>query len=277
MSTDRMPRQSVPVRPVHFETPNSYLKRLCEANSVDRSWMETVVKQRRIAGGHGARELGLVINELGGPDPAAFESVHERARVGYPTTRGAWDKQRSTRTACLSCTAGIRASTYPHVRFAFCKRHGQWLGNTQRQGVLDAELWKAERLLRRLVTAGRVDAELYEGTWDVVRDHAYMVGGASQPATLHRALNRPEFTIGVDDRIALFPRTVQCLDAVTRPATVEVASPQARNNRAVLTMLTDNLQSIGGDLCLLVNGLQRLLVHRAERADLVSQQTSDAV
>lgn len=260
MSTDRLPRQAVPVRPVHFETPNSYRKRLCEANSIDRSWIETVIRQRRIAGEHGARELGLVINELGGPPPAAFESAHGRARIGFPTTRGAWDRQRSARTACLSCTAGAKVSTYPHVRFAFCRRHGQWLGDTQRQRVLDAELWKAERRFRRLVSAGRVDAELYEGTWDAVRDHVYMVGGVSQPARLHRALDRPGFSAGVDDRIALFPRTVRCLGAVTRPATVEVASRQARNNRAVLTMLTDDLQSIDGDLCLLLNGLHRLLV-----------------
>lgn len=266
MSTNRMPRQAVPVRPVHFETPNSYLRRLCEANSIDRAWIETVIRQRRIARGHGARELGLVINELGGAQPTAFESAHERARIGYSTTRGAWDKQRATRDACLSCTAGIRVSTYPHVRFAFCKRHGQWLGDTQRQGVLDAELWKAERLFRRLVSVGRVDAELYAGTWDAVRDHVYMVGEAAQPARLREAFSRAEFTVGADDRIALFPRTVRCLHALTRPATVEAASRQGRNNRAVLTMLTDDLRPFGGDLYLLVNGLHRLLVQCVERA-----------
>lgn len=71
MNLDELPRQSVPVRPVHLETPGSYFTRLCTANSIDRPWMETIVRQRRRTGGCGARELGVMISELGGPEPQA--------------------------------------------------------------------------------------------------------------------------------------------------------------------------------------------------------------
>ena len=83
---------------------------------------------------------------------------------------------------------GTTVATYPHIRFTFCRRHGQWLGKLQRPAVLDADLWKAEQALRCMVRSGHVTRELYEGTWDAVRDHAYMIGENAQPEGLRRAL-----------------------------------------------------------------------------------------
>ncbi|AFA76175.1 hypothetical protein GPOL_174p01560 (plasmid) [Gordonia polyisoprenivorans VH2] len=88
MTIDRLPRQLVPVRYVHFETPNSYLRRLCTANSIDYAWMLVLVKKRRLSACTGATELGSVIAELGGPEPAMFESTYERGYTDTPTLAG---------------------------------------------------------------------------------------------------------------------------------------------------------------------------------------------
>jgi hypothetical protein len=76
---------------------------------------------------------------------------------------------------------------------------------------LDAELWKAEQLLRRLVTTGLVDRELYETAWDLVRDNTYLIGERARPERLQRAFDHVSFTLGTDDRIALFSETVRVI------------------------------------------------------------------
>lgn len=266
MTIDQLPRQKVPVRRVHLETPASYLKRLCAANSIDRQWMETVVGRRRRAGGRGPAELGLVINELGGPEPHAFESAHTWARVGHPNTRGPWDRQSAARTACLSCTTGRSVTTFPHIRFAFCRRHGQWLGTFQRPAILDAELWKAEHRLRRLVRSGRVTHELYEGTWDAVRDHVYMIGEGALTDRFRRTVDQAGFTAGTDDRIALYPQTIRVLQQVTRPELFALASQGSRSNRDVRASLTASLDWAGDERWLLVNSLYKILQARISRA-----------
>lgn len=162
MTPAALPRQLIPVRLVHLETPDSYLRRLCQANSINYTWLHNVICSRRRKGGQDARDFGAAINELGGPSPDRFEAAHTYASVGHINLRGVWAKQSAQRIGCLSCTVGESTPTYPHIRFAFCRRHGQWLGNLQRQHVLDAELWKAERLLRHLVASGLVDRDLYE-------------------------------------------------------------------------------------------------------------------
>lgn len=258
MSHDQLPRQAVPVRRVHLETPASYFKRLCAANSVDRQWMETVVRQRRRSGGRGAVELGIVITELGGPEPGSFESAHEWALVGHRNTRGPWDKQSTSRTACLSCTAGTPVTTYPHIRFTFCRRHRQWLGQLQRPGILDAELWKAEHALRRLVRSGRLNRALYDGAWDAVRDHFYMVAESSRSARFQRALDHPGFTVGTDDRIALFPETVRIIQVLTNPGVIAIALERNRPHRGVRHELMNRLDWIDDDRWLLVNRLHEL-------------------
>ncbi|CAM3374457.1 hypothetical protein MYFR107205_07620 [Mycolicibacterium frederiksbergense] len=147
-------------------------------------------------------ELGVMIAELGGPKPDTFESAHAWALIGHRNLRGPWDKQSTSGTACLSCTAGTAVATYPHIRFAFCRRHGQWLGKLQRPAVLEADLWKAEKALRCMVRSGYVTRELYEGTWDAVRDHAYMIGETAWPV-LPVAMDEDVGVIGGDDGWAM--------------------------------------------------------------------------
>lgn len=206
-----LPRQVIPVRVRHLETPNSYLRRLCVANSIDFEWLVRQLRQRN---------LGEAIAQLGGPEPGWFEAAHASALVGYPNFYGPWDKQPTARMACRWCTAGEPVLTYPHVRTSFCRRHGTWLGDgtrQQRQGVLDSELWKSESRLRRMVSRCLVDHHIIEMTWALVRDQHFLVSRATWDEKLQRALERPDFVREVDDRLALFPETVRVLESVAHP------------------------------------------------------------
>lgn len=262
MTTTPLPRQLIPVRPVHLETPDSYLRRLCKANSIDYPWLQSVIKTRRLKDGGGVRVFGDAINELGGPPPTRFESAHARASLGHINLRGPWHRQATTRSACLSCTVDERVSTYPHIRFAFCRRHRQWLGGVQRQGVLDAELWRAEQTLRRLVTSGLVDRELYETAWELVRDNTYLIGERARPWRLRRALDSVSFTFGTDDRIALFPETVRVIRTVASPAVTHRIAEGRRNDPAMRTALSNAFKWAGAERWLLVNGAYELIKRR---------------
>lgn len=133
------------------------------------------------------------------------------------------------------------------------------LGKLQRPAVLDADLWKAEQALRCMVRSGYATRELYEGTWDAVRDHAYMIGENAQPERLRRARDQPKFTVGTDDRVALFPQTVLALRAVTRPQLITLANQGSRKRHEVRSALTDSLDWAGDDRWLLVKNLHELL------------------
>lgn len=119
-----MPRQAVPVRPVHFEIPNSYLKPLCEANSVDRSWIASVVKQRRISLGGGPRELSLVINELRGSTPRRSNLLTRGCGSGtkHPAERG-------TSSGPRELPPLTESSVTPHHLTWFCERHPSFLSS----------------------------------------------------------------------------------------------------------------------------------------------------
>jgi hypothetical protein len=225
-----------------------------------------VIKTRRLRDGGGMRVVGEAINELGGPTPTRFESAHAHASLGHTNLRGPWDKQATTRSACLSCTVGERVSTYPHIRFIFCRRHRQWLGDVQRQGVLDAELWKAEQLLRRLVTTGLVDRELYETAGDLVRDNTYLIGERARPERLQRAFDHVSFTLGTDDRIALFSETVRVIRIVADPAIAHRISTGRRNDPAMRAFLSDALEWVGTERWLLVDGVGQFLERRHSNA-----------
>lgn len=217
-------RQTIPVRLRHLETPTSYLRRLCVANSIDHEWMVKSLRRRRLADGLNVRDRGDAIAELGGPAPERFEAAHAAARMGHANPRGPWDKQAAARTVCLYCTAGERVTTYPHIRFQFCLRHGTWLGSDpsqQRHGVMDRDMWKSERAMRRLVTHGHVDRDLYATAWELIRDNAYLVGEGAWTDRLRRAHEEPRFAREVDDRIAMFPETIRVLRVAARPEFAE--------------------------------------------------------
>ena len=107
-----------------------------------------------------------------------------------------------------------------------------------------------------------------------------MAGEEPQPARFRQALNHPGFSVKVDDRIALFPRTVRTLVAATREATVQEASLGHGGGKA-RCMLAEDLRWSGPESWLLVNGVYRLILQRARpaatydrtRLDLAQTQT----
>lgn len=254
-------RQLIPVRLVHLETPTSYLGRLCEANVIDGQWMTRHLHQRRLSEGFDAGDLGVAIAELGGPDPARFETAHAWASTGHDNLRGPWDKQSTSRSGCLSCTAGERVTTYPHIRFTFCRRHGRWLGTAsrpeQRARVMDAAVWKAEARLRWLVSSGYVDRDLNETAWELVRDNAYLSTGKDWSDRLRAAWEAPGFLREVDDRIALFSETVRVLSVVAKPEfTKRVTSGRGDSTRR-RAYLYREFEWAGPERWVLVEGVDR--------------------
>jgi hypothetical protein len=127
---------------------------------------------------------------------------------------------------------------------------------------LDAELWKAEQLLRKLVRSGLVDRELYETAWDLVRDNTYLIGERARPERLQRVLDRDGFTFGTDDRIALFPETIRVIRIVADPAIAHRISTGRPNDPAMRIVLSDALDWAGAERWLLVNGAYELLKRR---------------
>lgn len=261
-----LPRQVIPVRYRHFETPTSYLRRLCVANSIDTEWMARQVAQRRMGHKDGGRAQGDIIAELGGPAPFHIERAWARASVGIIEPRGPWARPSDPRTACLSCTAGERIDTYRHIRFAFCRRHGQWLGQTQRNQVMDETLWKAERRLRRLVTRGRINSTLYDAAWGLVRDNAYMTVGKNWSPRLLAAWNSSDFVRETDDRIALFGETVRVLDVASQREYVQRAACGRLGRDANRDALYNAFAWAGPDRWILVEGIVKLLETESRHA-----------
>lgn len=66
------------VRPLQFETPDSYLVRLCSANAIDPSHITRLIRVRRQHTGR-SDELAHVIAELGGPPAEHFSWEYARA------------------------------------------------------------------------------------------------------------------------------------------------------------------------------------------------------
>lgn len=262
MTAIPLPRQLIPVRLVHLETPDSYLRRLCRANSIDYTWLHSVIRIRRLNSGRDVRDFGAAINELGGPSPDRFEAAHTYASVGHLNLRGPWAKQSAQRIGCLSCTPGESTLTYPHIRFAFCRRHGQWLGNHQRQHILDAELWKAERMLRHLVASGLVDRDLYETAWELTRDNAYFLGEDTWPVRLRDASDQSDFRRGTDDRIALFPCTVRVIRIVTHPAFIQRITTGRRDDSTRRRYLSRAFEWAGPQRWILVEGIDQFINRR---------------
>mgnify|MGYP003382657857 CR=1 FL=1 len=81
------------------------------------------------------------------------------------------------------------------------------------------------------------------------------------------ALDQPKFTVGTDDRVALFPQTVLALRAATRPQLINLASQGSRKRYEVRSALTDSLDWAGDDRWLLVNNLQALLEAHVRSVD----------
>lgn len=234
-----------------LESPRSYLRRQCEAAGVP-----LLIAERGLT----TRERPY-LNRVWAVDGAAAAIVE--AGAGRPTGHYARLKERAQpdpdgtypqRFLCRLCAAGEYVEQIPHDRENWCLRHpGQmvWAGpgtSPESQPVLpfDRTQAVAERQFRRMVTCGRVSAQLHARVWEMVRDNA----------TLTRACGRQGFLLlSADDREILgrasqFPVVVAVLGVLSTPTTVDRwRTTTADSLRA---RIANELPGIGGPVEVLV-------------------------
>lgn len=151
-------------RPAQFETPDSYLTRVCAANVIDVDYMRRLAAYRRRRTAR-PDELGYVIAELGGPGPGHFRREYARALIQTaPPAADAFAATQRTRPACSRCAAGDDVLTYDHRRFMICLKHNRWIGNrvTEQCQIDDHELRNVERRFRRIIARGLIPSEAHD-------------------------------------------------------------------------------------------------------------------
>jgi hypothetical protein len=271
--------QPVHVRPHHLETPRSYLARMCVANVINPRVVALRIAERRRRTGI-RDQLATVIHELGGPRPSRFVRSYlavTRNRVKMADDvdtilNRAYRRPRTVRHACTFCSAGQMVETFDHDRFCICLKHGRWLApgrqvDDQRQVPDRAEWVSAERRHRRAVANGLLTRQLADGAWKAVCDQATMLGPASWVDRLCRAVDQPGYTVGVDDRLALFPQTTKVLQLLAMPSTWFVLDRLFQSPGQLTNYLVHQLDWIPGQVGVLAEVLVDQLI-RSRRSRL---------
>lgn len=253
-------------RPHHFETPQSYLTRLCKANIIDRALIHAAATQRARATGQ-RHQIALIIAELGGPAPAHFARSYVRATGKLPETGQKLlaatfrpRKNGAARYACARCTAGQPVATFDHRRLSLCLKHGRYLpiGHDHRQQlqIPDDPTWiAAERRYRRAAASAFLTPDLIDTVWQAVRDQATALGPRSWAGALHAAQDQPGFTEGVHDRLALHPATSKILHLAAQPRLWNTVDTAGRNPEYLRAYLRNRLDWIDGEDWVLVEAL----------------------
>lgn len=269
--------QPATVRPCHFETPHSYLGRLCQVNVIDRHLIDAAIQQRRVVTGR-YHQLAAVIHELGGPPAGHFARSYLRATGKTPADAEALltDTYRKhvndVRYACTRCTAGHVVETFNHWQFMICLRHGRWLApgrpaHHQLQLPTGAQWVAAERRYRHAAATSFLTRRLADTTWRAVRDQAAVLGPTEWADRLHAAQNRPDFRPGVHDRLALFPHTTKVLQLLAGPQTWNAVDALSRSPEHLRGHLRRQLDRIPGLTWVLVEALTEELI-RSRRSRL---------
>ncbi|MET3143961.1 UNVERIFIED_ORG: hypothetical protein ABIB19_003714 [Arthrobacter sp. UYEF10] len=161
-------------RPHQFETPDSYLARLCAANLIDTNYIRRLTRNRRLHTGR-PDELAHVISELGGPDVGHFHREYARA-IAHPTPqlKDAFPTRQQKRAACSRCAGGKHVDTYDHRRFMICLKHNRWIGQrtTDQRQIIDYELRTIERRFRRIAGTGLVPPGIHDTIIAAIDRHA---------------------------------------------------------------------------------------------------------
>ncbi len=119
------------MRPNHFETPHSYLQRLCRVNVIDRRLIDAAVQRRAVVTGR-RHQLAAVIGELGRPHASHFAHSYlaapqDPADSEALLTEAYGKRATNIRHVCTRCTAEQPVETFDHWQFTICLRHGRWL------------------------------------------------------------------------------------------------------------------------------------------------------
>lgn len=153
----------VRVRPVPFETVESFGQRLAAANSIpERRW-----RIGRLAAHEAGSRLTLeqLLEELGAlrsghfaAQRAALPAHEDDSRCGECVTG------LDQRFGCTRCTNGATARQMNHDGPRVCPRHRRWVGpgaSPDEQFQVGSEVLAADRLYRRLRMAGVIDAHRF--------------------------------------------------------------------------------------------------------------------
>lgn len=145
--TPSLGRLPVRVRRFHGEDVMTYAHRAAEANGTTSTALERTARSDgfSLPAGRDTEQRRDLWRQLGGLHPAAFTE---------PETVGG--DEVATRTLCLRCCAGHRATgRLPGVGWV-CLRHRWWIGDAQCSARALPELCAAERRFRRVLVPREV-------------------------------------------------------------------------------------------------------------------------
>lgn len=152
----------VRVRPVPFETVDSYAKRLGDANHMPGSqWRGGLRSGLRNTTPEEEVRRETAVERLGGLRPGHFENERSRLPIHHDgTTCNKCTTGLTGRYGCTRCAADA-AEQYPHDGPRTCRRHRRWVGPgtaPNEQFQVGPDVLKADREYDRLRRRGVVDA-----------------------------------------------------------------------------------------------------------------------
>lgn len=170
MTTEPFLPQIVRPRPMQYETPESYLTRICDANIIDTESVKRRVQSRRYST-RNPYELGVVIEELGGPPRSHFEREFERATGQLHTGEHAFRPNPATRPGCIKCCAGTAFDTFDHRRHMTCLKHYRWLGTGHHDPPHDVPhtICATERHFRRISVSAAIPMYAFDDIGEACR------------------------------------------------------------------------------------------------------------
>lgn len=184
-----LPERSWPfrVRPGSFETVDSFLRRLQDANFVTpvtwSAWLASAVRKTGVT----RREaLPSIVESVGGLRSGHFTSRLPVTPHSDGSTCNRCVVGLEERFACGRCRRGERVEQDPHDGPRVCAKHMMWVGpgtRPEQQYVVAVEALRADRLYRRLRRQGLLDAHRLAEVLSCVNNWAEATGHLVDPAT----------------------------------------------------------------------------------------------
>lgn len=165
MNIDMSRALPVTIRPLHLETPESYGRRLAQANGLPEQFIAKAA--RKIAGRSGRMAVREALIEWceskGNLPPGHFQRQAEQATPGLPS-----------RNMCRLCAYGQSIEQVGHTESYCCLRHRLWAGPGKDPGSqppINEQVQAAERRYRKLRRSGRAHPALIRELVLIVSRH----------------------------------------------------------------------------------------------------------
>jgi len=185
-------RQPFPlaVRPLRYEVPKSYVRRLIDANYLPENIVGFLIDKARqenpsMPHDEALREVGEV---CGGLQEGFFARVRPRSPAHPDGTR--CDRcltGMGTQYMCRKCAHGQVVEQYSLIAPNVCLKHRLWLGSgcfPMEQYEVEDDAIAGEKLYRRLASSGRIDAPLLMQLRSSFRVRSIQRGGERDDAHL---------------------------------------------------------------------------------------------